>query len=246
MIRYKQFLLVGADWLTQALVCAGAILCIAETISPWVQTTLFGRLALRLPGVLFADGALLIGLACGAVVLRRYRIAALVLAAFAFAAFQDAQTAIPRDVKSHIIAAQVSLSPINRLLDQANIPEITVGNFALPDSAYLAGAPTYAAYGIFLMMGGAVLGLAFDPLLVWGWRQFAVVGCRNCGQKRRASRSVDYCPACGSWQREVAEPPRCPVCRTIMQSTDNYCSSCGCVSPAVADVKIETQIRRDS
>ena len=211
----------------RGLLVTGAALAVAGTLSPWAHVTLLRHVDVLLPGLLFAGGG--ICLAVALLVLlggRRFPMLCLLGAVVVLWQTQEARRDIPARVKYQLVGAQMAAFPLNRLLDQFHIPNVTVANWSVPDAEILSPGLAWTAWGGGLLLIGGVAGLPSDPALGWALARTVRVHCRACGARWLRSRSARFCPACGT----VADPnaPRlCARCGTEAARGDCHCIACG-------------------
>ena len=215
------------DAITQAATVAAACACAFAAASPWGKITLLGHIDLHIPGVVYRDGAIALTASLLAIALRRFRLAALAAGIGILFAVGDASIEVPREIKTHLLAAQSALFPVNRLLDQANIPDITLGSWNLPKAAYFDDGFGWIGAAAAWLIGAAIAGMPFDPLIGLLWRRYGYTRCQTCGSKTLPASAADYCRACGAWQRAGPEPTRCGGCRGPVGADDRYCAQCG-------------------
>ena len=217
-------LLWGLSWL---LLVGGAAGVVLGTVAPWAAVKVFKTVDLSLPGFVFANGALCLA---GAMLVllgaRRSPLLCLTLAVPLLVWAQTGQRSVPQQVKHQLIGAQLSLFPLNRLLDQFHIPDVEVGAYTARDADIIGPGLAWTTEGASAVLLGGLLGLPGDPALVWLWQRFGRIRCRVCGTRRSASRDARYCPTCG-----VPAGPTgtrlCSRCQTPAHKNDQFCVACG-------------------
>lgn len=202
-----------------ALIVLGASVALAAAWLPWAQFKLLGGIPVALPAMVFSSGLLVFGIALAVLFLRRTPLLCLAAAGVLFLAIQTAEVQIPRAVKTRLIGAQISIFPVNRLLDQFHIGDIEVGNYGDKDASLLGIGEQYAFDGAWLLLFGSLLSLPRDPLVM----RLIRVRCRSCGASWKLYRMARFCPACGV----AADPRACPRCGEIRAAGDRFCAVCG-------------------
>lgn len=214
-------------WVSVLCIWGGSALVIWGTLQPWVNVLLFKTIPLSFPGVLFTFGMWCFGLA--ALILlgaRRSALLCLIAAAFLLHWLALARIDAPHRIKHDVIGAQLSLFPINRLLDQVHLPNITVSDWSIPNPRLLGPGIDLTQRGALWLLAGGVIGLPVDPALTWTLRRLRFAQCAQCRARWPAARRACFCPQCGS-PTPLYSPLLCPVCHTKARSSDQYCIACG-------------------
>ena len=215
------------DIITQIALVAAASACALCTIAPWGIATLFSNLVVHIPGAVYPDGLYVAAASTAAALARRSRLIGIAAALVCFWAVNQAASDVPKPIIRALAGSQSALFPVNRILDQAHAPDLTVGVFNLPPASYLDYGLGWAMTAAQCLLAASVLGLAFDPVLAALWNRFGALPCRRCRQWLPARIKADYCPRCGLWLPRTPEPLRCRACRNVMGARDNYCAVCG-------------------
>ncbi|HEX5322442.1 MAG TPA: zinc ribbon domain-containing protein [Capsulimonadaceae bacterium] len=221
LMRSKTLQVVSA--IGGALIVAGGSLSLVTAWLPWAQFKLLGGIPVALPAVVFSCGVLAAAAALAALLLRRFPLFCLLACAVLFAAAQGAETQIPRAVKKRLIGVQISLFPINRLLDQFHIPNIEAGNYGEPDESFLGSGVRYALDSAGILLLGCLLALPRDPIIAAAYGRLARSRCASCGAAWPSSRNARHCPSCGA----PTDPLTCSQCGTVGLESDKYCIACG-------------------
>jgi Double zinc ribbon len=212
----------------RALVTAGGLLLVAGAFLPWAYVPI-GRMSLPLPGILGLGGlSLLVGLLF-ALRPRLHPLVALAVSLAVAVLVPMAGDALARQVRGGLIAFQVWLGPLNRLLDQFHIAGIDVVDLARPRASYLGPGLAVTAWGA----GAAALG-SLVRLFTAGEGPAALQDrvaprrCPACAIPVPRARPAHFCPRCGA---SLGGPPLCPACRTPAEPADHFCTACGVPIP---------------
>ncbi len=211
--------------LSFAIVIAGAAGVVFGCVGPWAQVVAFKNIDISVPGFFFPGGGLCLAVAALVLVgARRSPLLCLIGSLFVLAWVQTARHDLPMRVKHQVIGAQMAFFPINRLLDQFHIPDVTVADWNVPNDQLLGPGLTWTMQGGWLLLLGGALGLPADPVAVWVYARAARARCRACGARWRQSREAAFCPDCGT---PTSTRPRCPSCGTTTRKSDTFCVACG-------------------
>jgi Double zinc ribbon len=208
----------------RGLTAAGGLLLVAGAFLPWAYIPV-GRMELPLPGVLGLGGlSLLVGLLFA---LRPglQPLAALPIAVAVALLVPVAGDSLGRHVRGGLIALQLWLGPVNRLLEQFHISGIDVVDLARGRASYLGPGLAVTAWGAC----SAALGSLFR-LFTAGEGPSALQDrlaprrCPSCAVPIPRVRLALFCPRCGA---SLGGPPLCPACRTPAEPDDRFCAACG-------------------
>jgi hypothetical protein len=210
--------------LSALLILGGAAGILAGVFEPWAQVTLFRNITLHVSGALFREGGFCLSAALLILLgMRRSAILCLLAACFILHWAGQARQEIPHEVKHQVIGAQLAMFPLNRLLDQFHINDVTVSDWSVPDSQLLASGLTVTVESAAILLLGAFLGLPSDPAALWVHGTLPTQ-CRNCGARWARRRGAAFCPNCGIATSPVS---RCSTCGTERKPSDHFCITCG-------------------
>jgi hypothetical protein len=213
-----------ARGLGRALTIAGGLLLVVGAFLPWGYVPA-GGVQVPLPGILGPGGlTLLLGLLFALRPRLRPWIALPVAAAVALLV-PVAGDDLARQVRGGLIALQLWLAPVNRLLEQFHISGIEVVDLARPRIAYLGPGLAVTAWGA----GAAALGSLIRLFTVGEGParlqdRLAPLRCPACAIPIARARSARFCPHCGA---SLGGPPLCPACHTPAEPDDQFCAACG-------------------
>ncbi len=227
MIRIPPWLTRALDVITQIALVGSAGACALCTLAPWGVATLFKNLIVHVPGAVYPDGMYVAAAASAAALIRRSRIVGIAAALVCLWADNQALVEVPKAIIKSMVGAQMTLFPVNSILDQAHLPNLSVGAYNLPAPNYLDYGLGWTTIAAQCLLAVSVLGLAFDPVIVAAWNRFGALPCPRCRKWLPARRKADYCTRCGLWLLRTPEPSRCQACRSPMGALDNYCAVCG-------------------
>ena len=213
--------------LSTLLILGGAAGILAGTLGPWAQVTLFHNITLHLSGLLFEEGGLCLSVALLVFLgMRRLPVLCLVAALCVLHWTVQARSLVPHLVKHQVIGAQLALFPLNRLLDQFHIADVTVSDWSIPDPQLLASGLNWTWEGAAVLLLGSLLGLPSDPIARWVSLRATPARCRACGAGWPRTRAAEFCPHCGA-STLAPDPRRCPHCGSVAQRSDRFCVGCG-------------------
>jgi hypothetical protein len=210
--------------LGRALTIAGGLLLVVGAFLPWAYVPA-GRMRLPLPGILGPGGlTLLLGLFF-ALRPRLHPLIALPVAVVVALLVPVAGDDLARQVRGGLLALQLWLAPVNRLLEQFHISGIEVVDLGQPRAAYLGPGLAVTAWGA----GAAALGSLIRLFTVEEGPtrlqdRLAPRRCAACAVPIPRSRSARFCPCCGA---SLGGPPLCPACHTPAEPDDQFCAECG-------------------
>ena len=215
------------DVFTQTALVIAAGACAMCAVLPWGTATLFRDVTLHIPGAVYQDGMIVLAAATTAAFLRRSRIAGIIAALICLHAAQKAAISVPSQIIYDLAGAQINLFPINRVLDQAHIPDLTIGNWSLKPESYLDYGLAYTTLAAKYLLAASIAGILYDPLIAGAWQRFGAWPCRRCRMWIAVRSHAEYCTRCGLWLPRRAEPRRCRACRQPLGMKDNFCAACG-------------------
>lgn len=225
--------------LAALLILGGAAGVVAGTLGPWATFRVFHNIEINLPGFFFLWGGLCLT-AASLVFLGMHRSPLLCLFATLgiFVCLRQARLDVPNGIRHQLLGAQVSLTPLNRLLDQFHINSATggwpieVAPYADLQADLLGEGLDWTQKGAYLLLLGSVLGLPGDPVAVWVYVRTIRARCRACEARWRLVRQAAFCPACGT-STLPKNIRACPHCQTIARRGDIHCVACGTALPAI-------------
>jgi len=213
--------------LSQVLIVAAAFSLAVTCCLPWAHVTILHRIEASLPGIFFQAGSYAFAAAAAILLLlRRSPAACFITAIFIYAWTHQAIVEVPRRVKSQVLGAQSSLFPINRLLDQAHLPNIEIADWSVRNADLLSPAINWSVAAAEILLVSALLGIPSDPVLIWVSRRLIQAQCRTCGARWKATRDAQFCFQCGT-PTDPGRPFVCPRCGGEPRKGDIHCVHCG-------------------
>lgn len=205
-----------------------AAFCLAVTCClPWGHIAILHTVDLSVPGLMFQTGSSALAAAVAVLVLlRRSPILSVVAAGLACHWIAAAADEVPHKVMHQVIGVQLSLFPVNRLLDQFHLPNIEFAKTFMPKDQIIAPALFWSRSAAGSLLAASLLALPVDPLVSRILLRIQTTKCRACAASWPALRKVRYCPDCGT----PTEPPQkntCPHCGSGTTPTDKHCVECG-------------------
>lgn len=220
-------LLFGIGRIASALIGPAAFALAVACCLPWAHVVLLHTVDVSMPGILFESGCRIFAVAVGVLILvRRLPFASLIAAGFAYRWFADAANDVPHRVMHQVIGVQLSLFPINRLLDQFHLPNIEFANTFAPKADLLTPAFDWSRTAIEVLLLLSLLAIPADPAIIWIARRIVPAQCRACGKRWKATRDAEFCPECGT----PVHPSKrivCSRCGAPARKGDKHCVKCG-------------------
>jgi hypothetical protein len=213
--------------IASALIGPAAFALAVACCLPWAHVVILHTVDVSVPGILFESGCRIFAAAVGILLVRRLPVFSLIAAGFAYSWLASAASDVPHRVMHQVIGVQLSLFPINRLLDQFHLPNIEFANtFAPRKTDLLTPAFTWSRTALQALLLLSLLAIPADPALIWIARRVVPAQCRACGKRWKATRDAAFCPECGT---PVHRTPRivCSRCGTAARKGDKHCVKCG-------------------
>jgi hypothetical protein len=209
------------------LILIGSALTLWGALQPWIMVKVFKTIDLAIPGLFFVAGMWCVGLASLILTgLRRSPLVCVIAVLILLHLLSQARVAAPERAKYQMLGAQLTLSPVNRLLNQFNYPDIDVTNWSVKNPDLLGPGIDFTEKALLVLLAGSLIGLPSDPILNGSLRRLRRRQCKNCKTRWSASRDVCFCPQCAT-PTPLYNPLVCRVCHTMAKKSDNYCVACG-------------------